>query len=41
LQAAAADGLEFHLGEMAGKEGDGLAEAIRGKLQPDSAAAAR
>lgn len=41
LQAAAADGLEFHLGEMAGKEADGLAEAIRGKLQPDSAAAAR
>ena len=39
LQAAAADGLEFHLGEMAGKEGDGLAEAIRGKLQPDAAAA--
>ena len=41
LQAAAADGLEFHLGEMSTKEGDGLAEAIRGKLQPDSAAAAR
>jgi hypothetical protein len=39
LQAAAADGLEFHLGEMSTKEGDGLAEAIRGKLQPDSAAA--
>lgn len=41
LRAAAADGLEFHLGEMAGREGDGLAEAIRGKLEPGAAAAAR
>jgi hypothetical protein len=40
LQAAAADGLEFHLGEASAMEGDGLAEAIRGKLQPEGSPAA-